>query len=72
MRRARAWFPCVDTPLSAHSFKILLTVGPGMTAVGPGQLHRVRETLDRRKVFEYRLQLDTPPCHINFAVGRLF
>ena len=71
IRMARTWFPCVDTPLSAHSFKLLLDVGPGMTAVGPGELHRVSETLDRRKTYEYHLRLDTPPCHISFAIGEM-
>lgn len=69
VRRARAWFPCVDTPASAHPFELLLTVPEAWTAVGPGQLARVSQTLDRRKTFHYRLDLDTPPCHISFACG---
>ena len=59
----------MDTPSSAHPFSLKLTVPLGSTAVGPGQLHRVSETLDRRKQYEYRLKLDTPPCHVSFAAG---
>ena len=71
VRRARAWFPCVDTPASAHPFDLRLTVADGLTAVAPGELQRVTLTLDRRKTFHYQLPLDTPPCHISIAVGAL-
>ena len=60
----------MDTPSSAHPFCLKLTVPPGVTAVGPGQLHRVSETLDRRKQYEYRVKLDTPPCHVSFVSGQ--
>lgn len=69
VRRARAWFPCVDTPTSAHPFIIQISVPPSYTAVAPGVLQKVTQDASMSKKFRFRLREDTPPCHISIVAG---
>eukprot|EP00884_Botryococcus_braunii_P001118 jgi/Botrbrau1/11006/Bobra.101_1s0004.1 len=70
VRRARGWFPCVDTHASACTFDIAVTVQPDEVAVAPGAL--ISQTLrdgGRRKTYRYSLAQRAPPSQIALAAG---
>lgn len=71
VRRARAWFPCVDTPSSTHPFSLRLTVRRDEVAIAPGQL--IKQAWDAQRAwltFHYSVTFNTPPHHIGVAVGQ--
>lgn len=70
VRRARAWFPCVDNQASVCTFDISVTVRENEVAVAPGALTRTTlRPRDRRKTYQYRLAHRAPASQIVLAVG---
>lgn len=69
VRRARAWFPCVDMPNAACPFDLRVTVRGDETAVAPGELIKQTWASHNRKTFHFLLAHATPPRHLALAVG---
>ena len=70
MRRARAWFPCVDTLQAMCPFQLQITVAADQVAVASGQLDKQTWSLNQtQKTFFYTMRFPTPACHITLAVG---
>lgn len=70
VRRARAWFPCVDLPTGGCPFELAVTVAQEQLAVCSGQL--VRQTHSAAagtRTFHYRLPRAASPCQLAMAVG---
>lgn len=71
VRRARAWFPCVDTPTHACPFQLQITVAAHQVAVSCGALQKQTLSHDGPwKTYHYHLERASPPCHLALAVGR--
>ncbi|CAL8462796.1 g2329 [Coccomyxa elongata] len=69
VRRARAWFPCVDTPNAACPFDMRVSVGAQEIAVATGELRKQTWTSQNRKTFHFTMSHPTPPRHVALAVG---
>ncbi|KAK9854442.1 hypothetical protein WJX84_004440 [Apatococcus fuscideae] len=70
LRRARAWFPCIDTPQAACSFQLQITVAADQTAVASGLLEKQTWSPDgAQKTFFYTQAIPMPACQIALTVG---
>ena len=73
LRRARAWFPCIDTPQAACSFQLQVTVAADQTAIASGFLEKQTWSPDgSQKTFFYTQAIPVPACQIALAVGAHF
>ena len=68
---ARSWFPCIDTPTTAHPFSFEINVPAGHIAIAPGDLHKVVQDVAGNRTYLFRLLGDTPPCQVSLAAGNL-
>ena len=70
VRRARAWFPCVDLPTGGCPVDAAITVAADQTAVASGQLVRqTRSAAAGTRTYHFRLTRATPPGQFALAVG---
>lgn len=71
VRRASAWFPCVDIPSAVVQFQLQLTVPSSSMAVGPGRLTKQTwaDAEQQWRTFYYDVPLTCAPCDLGFATG---
>ncbi|KAK9859317.1 hypothetical protein WJX84_011010 [Apatococcus fuscideae] len=70
VRRARAWFPCINTPQAVCPFEMQITVAADQIAVASGRLDKQTWSADeRQRTFFYSLPFPTPACHVGLSVG---
>ena len=70
MRRARAWFPCVDLPTGGCPIDAAVTVAADQTAVASGQLVRqTRNAAAGTRTFHFRLPRAAPAGQFALVAG---
>lgn len=65
----RHWLPCWDYPNDRATSEMIVTVGPGLTAVSNGRLVEVREEADGRRTFHWAVGVPHVAYLTSLVVG---